>query len=180
MAGEPNRDPRESSKRIFANIPKLGSILIHLGLGLPVAYLFCWIGGHAMPTTIVHALTDVGFFYLFVIAFIPLAILLMVVLKLYFYGSVMGTQLRVSGTTKRRVSIGFLILAVPLTSIGAAQLFLWATDRPTSLDSWPLLQNGFFYLLASVPGLGYSLIELRNKIALVERQRAQQHGEVTS
>lgn len=157
--------------RKFADVPKASKLFIQLALMLPASYVFCYLSGQRLPQTLLEAAWDIGVMFFTLLIFIPVLLTSMIVLKLFFYGSVMGTKLRVSSALKMKMTIVFMLVAVPVASFIQAQVFLRLTGRPPAPDFAAMILNMLWLILADAPGLALSLYGFKAKIAAVEKQR---------
>lgn len=154
-------------KAKFSDLPTASTWLLQLVALLPVPSLFCLLAGYPVPRALGPILFDIAILFLTYISMIPALLALIALLKLHFYGSLMGSELRVSREQKKRRSLIVLAVGIPVFCWLQAQAFLWLTDRPLPSEILPMTKNAGALFLAGIPSLAVSAWEMKNKIAKI-------------
>ena len=77
-----------SEKPMFSELPKIVVMSIHLVSGLLGPYIFCYLAGLQLPDSLGSAALDIVYMYLTLFIFIPYFLIVVPLLKLFFYGSI--------------------------------------------------------------------------------------------
>ncbi len=118
-------------------------------------------------------LLDLFYSYLALIVILPILGVVLILMKIFFYKSLLSTELKVSSKTKKYVTIVIMIVSLPISSYLIVELFLYFSGRTSPAELYDKTLYTITYITAGLPGLINSIITASKKIKKIEVLRNQ-------